>query len=527
MLDPVDCKKNEQTSFFCVFLVTCLIGYSEKTLILKAEFFVKEKRMTNIRTKLFIICALISTFAITPSAIAEKDDNGISVLRKTGKAFTDVAKKAIPAVVSIKVEKSLKMDSQRYHQSPQGNDLYEYFFGPRFRQPSPRQRKQVGQGSGFIISEDGYILSNNHVVGDADKITVTLNDSRQFDAKLIGADPSTDVAVIKIEGKSLTFIELGDSEALEIGEWAIAVGNPFGLNASVTVGVVSAKGRSALGITGSGGYEDFIQTDAAINPGNSGGPLLNIDGKAIGLNTAIFSQSGGYMGIGFAIPINMARNVKDQLVKHGKVERGFIGIAMDQNEITPDLAKLFGLKENHGVIITDVVPGSPAEGADLKADDVILQLNGKKVKNFLTFRNSIAMLKPGTKIKLKIFRDGKEKNITMKIGSKDLEKELLNVSSPFAKEFGVVVEEITEESAEKLDVNVGDGVVVSEVVKGSSAEQKGLKKGMVIISVNRLQVGSVIQFNEAFERIKNKDAKSAWLLIKIDSAAMYIELTRD
>jgi serine protease Do len=314
--------------------------------------FVKERSMTIARTRLFIVSALILIFATVPSAIAEKDDNGISVLRKTGKAFTEVAKKAIPAVVSVKVEKSLPKGSQQYHQSPLGDDFFEHFFGPRYRQPLPSPRKQVGQGSGFIISKDGYILTNNHVVGGADKITVTLNDSREFTAKLIGADPSTDVAIIKIEGKSLPFIELGDSDELEIGEWAIAVGNPFGLNASVTVGVVSAKGRSSLGITGRGGYEDFIQTDAAINPGNSGGPLLNIDGKAVGLNTAIFSQSGGYMGIGFAIPINMAANVKDQLVKFGKVERGFIGIYMDQNEITRELADLFGLKENHGVIIT-------------------------------------------------------------------------------------------------------------------------------------------------------------------------------
>jgi serine protease Do len=483
--------------------------------------------MNIARTKLFIVCALIFTFVIVPSAIAEKDDNGINVLRKTGKAFAGVAKKAIPAVVSVKVEKNLPANSYHNQQPPMGNEFFEHFFGPRYRQPSPRSRKQVGQGSGFLISEDGYILTNNHVVGAADKITVTLNDSREFEAKLIGADPSTDVAIIKIEGKSLPFIELGDSDALEIGEWAIAVGNPFGLNASVTVGVVSAKGRSSLGITGRGGYEDFIQTDAAINPGNSGGPLLNIDGKAVGLNTAIFSQSGGYMGIGFAIPINMARNVKDQLVKFGKVERGFVGIYMDQNEITPDLAKLFGLKENHGVIITDVIPGSPAEKAGLKSDDVILELNDKVVKNYLTFRNGIAMLAPGTEIKLKIFRDGKDKTIKLKIGSQSDAQVLLNVSSPFAKEFGIVVEDITDELAEKLNHKVGQGVVVSQVASGSSASQKGITPAMVVLSVDRVPVGSVVQFNEVFEALKKKDAKSVWLLMKIEGAATYKVLSRN
>ncbi len=482
--------------------------------------------MATAKTRVFVVCALIFTFVIATPAIAEKDENGIRVLRQTGKAFAAVAKTAIPAVVSVKVEKNMPNDS--YHnQSPLGDDFFEHFFGPRYRQRAPRSQKQVGQGSGFLISDDGYILSNNHVVGQADKITVTLNDSRQFDAKLIGADPSTDVAIIKIEGKSLPFIELGDSDALEIGEWAIAVGNPFGLNASVTVGVVSAKGRSSLGITGRGGYEDFIQTDAAINPGNSGGPLLNIDGKAVGLNTAIFSQSGGYMGIGFAIPINMARNVKDQLVKFGKVERGFVGIYMDQNEITPDLAELFGLKENHGVIITDVIPGSPAEKADLRSDDVILGLDGKVVKNYLTFRNAIAMLKPGTKITLKIFREGKEQTIKLEIGSKEQAQALMNVSSQFAKEFGIVVTDITSEIAEKLGHNEGEGVIVSEVISGSSAAQQGVTKGMVILSVTRKLVGSVVQFNEAFELLKKKNAKSAWLLIKRDTSAMYIVLTRD
>ena len=499
----------------CIDSVNMVVNFKESTMKSKINF--------------AALSVLILSFLFTPLALAEKADNGVAVLRQTGKAFTEVAKKAIPAVVSIKVEKNVVNGGQYNRRSPFEDDLFEHFFGPRFRQPSPRERKQVGQGSGFIISEDGYILSNNHVVGEADKITVTLNDSRVFEAELLGTDPATDVAIIKIDGESLPYVELGESEDLEIGEWAIAVGNPFGLNATVTVGVVSAKGRTALGITGQDGqpgYEDFIQTDAAINPGNSGGPLLNIDGKAIGINTAIFSQSGGYMGIGFAIPMDMAKNVKNQLIKYGKVERGFIGIFMDQNDITPDLAKLFGLEDNYGVIITGVIEGSPAEKAGLKADDVIIELNGEKVRNFLTFRNSIAMLEPGTKVTLTIFRDGKEKEVNLRVGSQDEGQALLNESSNFAKEFGITVEDVTSEMAKKYGYTVGRGVVISDVVKGSSADRQGLSEGMLILSVSRVDVGSVLEFNKVFSELKKRDAESVWLRVKFGSMSRYVELRR-
>ena len=455
----------------------------------------------------------------------ETDDNGVSMLRHTGRAFAQVAKTAIPAVVSVKVESSV--DISQSHQFPGSDDLFEYFFGPRSprRGRVPRERKQVGQGSGFIISEDGYILSNHHLVGKADKITVTMNDGREMEAELIGADKDSDVAVIKIDEKDLPMIEFGDSDALEIGEWAIAVGNPFGLEASVTVGVVSAKGRSDLGIT-RGGYEDFIQTDAAINPGNSGGPLLNIEGEAIGLNTAIYSQSGGYMGIGFAIPINMASSIKDQLIKFGKVSRGYIGITMDRNEITQELADLFGLKKNKGVIVTDVLEDSPAEEGGIKKDDVIIRLNGKEVEDSSSFRNSIAMFAPDTKIKITVWRDGKEVELKIKVGLRDDEALGGVVSSEVAEEFGLKVKNIDEEIAEKYEVETDSGVIVSEVIKGSSAERKGVRVGMLILSVERKYVSSVAEFDEAFEELGDK--KSVWLKVRVDGGyPRYVGLTRE
>jgi len=290
------------------------------------------------KAMVFFLLLFIMSFVVVPVDA----DVSIEKLRNTSKAFTGVAKQVIPAVVSVQVSKSIEVSSRSQfgYGSPFGDDFFEYFFGPGYREKdrSPRKYKQRGQSSGFIISSDGYILTNNHVVGDADEIMVVLSDGRKLEARTIGTDPKTDIAVIKIAGEGLPTIELGDSDALEIGEWVIAVGNPFGLSETVTVGVVSAKGRQVR--TTEDVYEDFIQTDAAINPGNSGGPLLNLDGEAIGINTMIISESGGYMGIGLAIPINMARIVKEQLISSGKVTRGYVGITMtDVNQEIKEFLK--------------------------------------------------------------------------------------------------------------------------------------------------------------------------------------------
>ncbi len=468
------------------------------------------------KAKITVLGLIIFAIAAMPPAVlAEK---GIATLRETSKAFVEVARKAIPAVVSVKVEKTIKERGQLYH-SPLDEDLLERFFGPRYYRRPPRERQQVGQGSGFIISSDGYILTNNHVVGGADKIVVTLQDGKKFDdAKIIGTDPKSDVALIKIEGKDLPVIELGDSDALDIGEWVIAVGSPFGLQATVTVGVVSAKSRGV----GLAEYEDFIQTDAAINPGNSGGPLLNIEGKAIGLNTAIFSQSGGYMGIGFAIPINLARSITDQLKKSGKVTRGYLGIVMHPEKITPELAEVFGLKDNKGVLVTEVMPDSPAAKAGLKRRDIILEMDGDTVEDWQSFRNIVAMLEPGTKVTLKVFRDGKKKEIEVEIGSLEEGQVALGVSD-VAEKLGLQVQDLTDELAKRFGYEDAEGVIVTEVTNNSPADRAGIGAGMLIVSVNRQDISTVKEFSEALE--ESSRTKKALLLVRNERYAQYVVLS--
>ena len=482
--------------------------------------------MIRCRLSFSVLTVLLVLTFFFPNPAAKGDD-GLDLLRQSSKAFTEVAEKAVPAVVSVQVETVIEVSSDYtspfgYH-SPFDDEFFERFFGRKFRRSEPQEHRRVGQGSGFIISTDGYILTNNHVVENADKIKVILNDGREFnDAEVIGTDPESDVAVIKVDGDDLPTIELGDSDNLRIGEWVIAVGNPFGLSETVTVGVVSAKGRH-VGIT-EGGYEDFIQTDAAINPGNSGGPLLNLDGKVVGINSAIVSNGDrvGYMGIGFAIPINMARQIKDQLVDTGKVTRGYIGIGMNPKGITPELAKSFGLEKNTGVLIAEVLEDTPAEKAGLKSGDIILKMNSKDVKDNVSFRNSVSLIKPGTKIKLTILRGDKEKKITVKIGSK-ADSLLAKGSSEIGQKFGLQVQDLTRELARRFGYKTGTGVIVTEVVRSSSADRAGIESGMLILSVNQQEVNSVKEFNDALA--ESARTKKALLLVKYDRFAQYVVLS--
>ncbi len=308
------------------------------------------------------------------------------------KAFTDVAKKATPAVVFLKVESAPLQEEDAYGgMNPFGDEFFRRFFGTPPGGGGPQKpQPQISQGSGFLVSSDGYIMTNAHVVSGADKITVVFNDGREMEGSVVGADSHTDVAIIKIEGKNFPFPRFGDSDKMEIAEWVIAIGSPFQLEASVTVGVVSAKGRQNLRIND---FEDFIQTDAAINPGNSGGPLLNLNGDVIGINTAIFSRNGGYMGIGFAIPSKMASYVMKQIIESGVVTRGFIGVSLQP--IDKDLADAFGLEKPEGALISEVVKGSPADKAGLKQGDIILEYNKVSVKSLGSFRNELAMMSPG------------------------------------------------------------------------------------------------------------------------------------
>jgi len=439
--------------------------------------------------------------------------------KELSSAFSGAAKEAMPAVVSIKIEKTVDVGpmmqfggQEGYNDpfSPFGEDFLRKFFGGRLPQrQSPQKRYERGQGSGFIISKDGYILTNNHVVGDVDKIIVELQDGRRFEnAKLIGTDPASEVALIKIEGDNFPVLPMGDSDKMEIGDWVVAIGNPFGLSETVTVGVISAVGRSNVHIAA---YEDFIQTDAAINPGNSGGPLVNLDGQVIGINTAIFSQSGGYMGIGFAIPINMARSIEQQLKAHGKVTRGYLGIY--GQDVTSDMQELLQLKSSQGVIVASVEKDSPADKAGLKSHDVLLEMNGKKIESYDSFRNDIAMFAPDSSVRFLVMRDSKTRQITVALGERPAEiAQGSSQEQPQSQEaLGLEVQNLTKDLAEQFGYSLGAGVIVTGVAPGSPAAETGIQPGDLIQSVNRQAVKSVDEFEKA---VKGTKDNKLLLLIK-------------
>src|SRR5512135_680821 len=336
---------------------------------------------------------------------------------ETSRAFSEIAASISPAVVNISTTKVMRRDA-----NPLFDDPFFDFFNPFREFRTPKKWKEQSLGSGVIVSADGYIITNNHVVEQADEVRVTLLDKRSFKAKVIGADSKTDVAVVRIDAKDLPTVRWGDSDKLQVGEFVLAIGNPFGLSHTVTMGIISAVGRANVGIAD---YEDFIQTDAAINPGNSGGPLVNVRGELIGINTAIFSRSGGYQGIGFAVPSNMARLVMDQLMKEGKIVRGWLGVTIQ--DITPELSQKFGLKDSKGALVGDISKGSPAEKSGMMRGDVILEFNGKEVKSVGSLRNMVSQSKVGSQVKLKILRGGKQIELAALIA--ELPKEAAGVPS--------------------------------------------------------------------------------------------------
>ena len=472
----------------------------------------------------FMALALLALVLSSGMALPAQDrDDTLETVKKTGRAFSKLVKSAVPAVVFIKVEKQFEQRGV-YFNDPYdlfGEDMLDRFFGmraPRGRM-QPRRFLMKGQGSGFIISKDGYILTNNHVVGDADKISVKLKDGREFTAKRIGSDPGSEVALIKIDADNLPFLEAGDSDKIDIGEWVIAVGNPFGLAETVTIGVISAKGRNSLGLAE---YEDFIQTDAAINPGNSGGPLLDIDGKAIGINTAIFSQSGGYSGIGFAIPINMAMAVKEQMLKNkGAVVRGFLGIKMQ--ELTRDLAEMFGVIDAKGVLVAEVIPGSEAEKAGIKQGDIITAIDGAPVLSASDFRNRISLTPPSAELTLKVFRDRKEMAIKTRIGHEQPEPaEVAPPEDEEIRQIGLDVAPLTPEVAARLGYEGESGVVAVEVKEGSLAENAEIRPGNLIVSVNRKPVKDARDFAKAVADFGK--SKLLLLLVKDAQSSRYVLL---
>lgn len=439
---------------------------------------------------------------VLPVTAFGEEEQSIATLRRMGKAFASIAEKASPAVVGIRATK-VGRDSSVEPSSPFDEELFEYFFrrqAPRrYRQPQRQQPRQVAQGSGFIVTPDGYILTNNHLVGDTEEVRVQLDDDRSLKAEVIGTDPETDVAVIKIDAKDLPYVELANSDTLEVGEWVIAIGNPFGLSHTVTAGIVSAKGRNDIGVAN---FEDFIQTDAAINFGNSGGPLLNLDGKAVGINTAIIGP-GGNVGIGLAIPISMAKTIYEQLKENGKVVRGYLGVGIIN--VGAGVGEFYGAANDRGAMVSSVMEGSPAEKAGIKADDIVVELQGEPVANASELMNRVAIQKPGTDVDMVVLRDGKRKKITVTLDKRPDSSELA-VANPSQSEVdvGLYVQNLTEELAERLDYSGLSGVLVTEVEAGSPAEEQGIQPGDLITEVNREPVRNVRQWNAALAKAAAK-----------------------
>ncbi len=450
---------------------------------------------------------------------APAQDAGLEGLRLTARAFSAVARQAGPSVVFIQVEGPAQEPVDENLAWPFQDDLFRRFFGEDFpslipRRPAPRQpRRAIGQGSGFVFATAPgrtFILTNYHVVEDAALIRVRFQDGREYDARVRGADPKSDLAVLEIEATGLPVLKWGDSARLEVGEWVVALGNPFGLSHSLTAGVVSAKGRTSLGISD---YEDFIQTDAAINPGNSGGPLLNLDGEVIGVNTAIFSRSGGYMGIGFAIPSNLARTIAEQILTQGRVIRGVIGLTVQP--LTREIVEALGLKDTRGVLVNEVAPGSPAERAGLRAGDVLVSFDGTPLADGGQYRNRAALARPGSTVVLGVVREGRRLDIPVRVGQLD---EAALVGAQTAQALGVTVRALSPEEARRARVE--KAVLVTTVERGSLAAMAGIVPGSLILEVNRKPVGSPAEFAAALAGAGN----SATLRLQENGRSRFVTL---
>ena len=439
---------------------------------------------------------------------------------EVSRGYASVVKRVLPAVVNISSSKVVKPDASALR-GPQGVDpFFRQFFGNDFfrRFAVPQERREKSLGSGVIVSPEGYILTNNHVVDGATEVTVTLHDKRELKAHVVGTDPRTDIAVLKIDGSNFPVLTLGDSSKVDAGDVVLAVGNPFGVGQTVTMGIVSATGRGGLGIEQ---VEDFIQTDAPINPGNSGGALVDDEGHLIGINTAIVGNSGGSQGIGFAVPINMAHHDMDQILKHGKVERAYLGIL--PQDVTPAIAEAFNTSASKGALVGDVTANSPASRANLKNGDIILEVNGQPIDDANQLRLRIGMMEPSAKVNLKVLRDGKMQDVSVQLGefpSKE-ERAAIGNEHPESALQGVTVENLTPETAQQLKLPAATkGVVVDEVSPASRAAEAGLQSGDLIQEVNHQPVKTVKDFSRAVS-VSKKDAP-VLLLVDREGSTMFL-----
>ncbi|PXW68068.1 serine protease DegQ [Loktanella sp. PT4BL] len=432
----------------------------------------------------------IATLTVTSPAIAQTADRPLFLNDDGLPTLAPLLAEVTPAVVNVSVESLQTLDMNPLFNDP----FFRRFFDMQPMPQQPRQRRQMSAGSGVIIDADeGYVLTNSHVVENGERILVTLKDQRQFEAEMIGNDPGTDIALLKIEASGLTALDLGDSDRLEVGDYVLAIGNPFGLGQTVTSGIISALGRSGLNIEG---YEDFIQTDASINPGNSGGALVTLNGQLVGINTAIIAPSGGNVGIGFAVPVNMAEAVVDQLIKFGEVQRGQLGVRVQ--DFTPDLAEALGMDTGVGAVITQVEPGSAAEEAQMQAGDLIVAVDGRPVVGAADLRSQIGLRRIGAQIEIGILRDGEQIEITVTLREGG-QTHTRQTDRGFDQLSGAYLRDLAPDDPLFGDVS---GVIVAQVDADSRAARSGLQAGDVILAVNRVAVGSVAELREESAAVK-------------------------
>jgi serine protease Do len=470
---------------------------------------------------LMVFCAVgllfISNACLVRPAFAKKGETRLVPLN-----FSRLSKIASPAVVNIRTVKTTKRGGPgfgQFHRKPWGkehpfNDFFERFFGEDFQ----REFKQRSLGSGFIIDKDGYIVTNNHVIEDADEIKVKLKNGQEFEAEIVGRDSNTDIALIKLKTtQELPFVKLGDSNDLKVGEWVMAIGNPFGLEHTVTAGIVSAKGR----VIGSGPYDDFIQTDASINPGNSGGPLLNLKGEVVGINTAIVATG---QGIGFAIPMNLARGIIEQLIFRGEVTRGWLGVAIQ--DLNKELAEYYGIPGEKGVLVTEVFPGDPAETAGILPKDIVIEVNGKKVATSRELSRTIAEIGVGEKAKILVLRNGKKKTFKVKIAKRE-ESKIVARRTPREEgdELGIRVTDLTSEIAHRFNIPATEGVIVVGVESGSKGSEAGINVGDMIKEINHRAIKSVNEYQTVLEQIETGETIH-FFIQRLNAGFLVVKLTK-
>jgi serine protease Do len=458
---------------------------------------------------ILVVVAILISGLLPPCYAQEATDPLASI----GEAMANVAEKAKQVVVNISTTKTVKQQPNPFFDDP----FFRRFFGDGAQQ---QKRKVTNLGSGVIVSRDGYILTNNHVIEGAEDIIVKLYSGRELKGKVVGMDSRTDIAVIKVSETNLPTIAWGDSDKLRVGEIVFAIGNPFGLSSTITMGIVSALGRSGMGITD---YEDFIQTDAAINPGNSGGALINTKGELVGINTAILSRSGGYQGIGFAIPSNMVRNVVDSIINVGKVTRGWLGVQIQQ--LNPELARQFNLPDEKGALLVEIVEGSPAEKAGLQRGDVIVEFEGKKIEGPSQLKNMVAMTKPGHEANIGIIRDGKPMTVKLIIGELPSEdgRQESRVSPTFDNSMrGVSVQEVTDELLQKMEITKKVRGVVVTAIEENSPALGILNRGDIIMEINRKTISGLKDYNEIVSKIDK--SQSILLLVLRGKSSVFLTL---